>query len=587
MRRSELGRTGNLTAAPPVTKKNGPKETGPAEEPSQPEVEVTPEEDQAAMETPVEQNHAPAPPDPPPADPPPADPPPPGLSPAESLPDQSPPDQPPAEPVGEFGAETRPAWMPPSAEPAPQPAVLVADAPPQLPQSPPAAQAATAPLSAAPAGPQLGPASIPAKPEGYPRAPQQVADLGIPDGLLEDLFMRRLLAVKRSNTREISQDLSVSLSVVQQVSDELRDKGYLEYLGLDGRDYRFTLTEAGQAATIERLKISLYASHVPVSLAEYHQVVESQRVSLDLDQSAVRGIFSDLVMPDRLIDKIGFGLLNDGAMFLYGPPGTGKTSIAERMGGVFDSPILVPHCMESGGQIVMVFDPVVHRLVSPQPAGLDPRWVLCERPLVIVGGELGMAMLDLTFEQVSGVYSPPIQLLANNGILVIDDFGRQTITPEEILNRWIVPLSRDVDFLRLNNGAKITVPFAVKLVVSSNFDPNRLGDDAFLRRLRNKVYVGPCTEEAFDTILLRAAADMNVQVLEGAPKRLREVATRWVGELRPYIAVDFCELLSGMCRYRGIPAEMTSSMIDEVADVYFIDSEAADANWSRSSSLGS
>ena len=414
-----------------------------------------------------------------------------------------------------------------------------------------------------------------------PRTPHKVAELGIPEGLIEDLVMRRVLAVKRSSTSDMARDLSISMSVVQSIADDLRDKGYLEYLGLEGRDYRFCLTEAGHAATLERTKISLYASHVPVSLDEYHRIVEAQRAPLELDQMAVRELFSDLVLPDRLIDKIGFALLNDGAMFLYGPPGTGKTSIAERMGGVFSSHILVPHAIEADGQIVMVFDPVVHKVVSPQPEGLDPRWVLCERPLVIVGGELGMGMLDLSHEQVAGIYSPSIQLLANNGILVIDDFGRQTITPEEILNRWIVPLSRDVDYLRLNNGAKITVPFAVKLVVSSNFDPNRLGDDAFLRRLRNKVFVGPCNAEAFDAILDRAADEMGITIAEGAADHLRAVATRWVGELRPYIAVDFCDLLRGISNYRKVSPVMDEEMINEVSDVYFVDAEAANSNWSQ------
>ncbi len=414
-----------------------------------------------------------------------------------------------------------------------------------------------------------------------PSAPQKLMELGIPEGLVEDIFMRRLLLVKRSTTTEVARELSISLQVAQKVADELRDKGYLEYLGLDGRDYRFGLTEAGHAATLERTKLSLYASHVPVSLLEYHHVVEGQRAHLDLDQEAVRDLFADLVMPDRLIDKIGFALLNDGAMFLYGPPGTGKTSIAERMGGVFSSHILVPHCIEADGQVVMVFDPVVHKPVAKQPEGLDPRWVLCERPLVIVGGELGMGMLDLSFEQVAGVYSPSIQLLANNGILVIDDFGRQTITPEEILNRWIVPLSRNVDYLKLNNGAKITVPFAVKLVVSSNFDPNRLGDDAFLRRLRNKVFVGPCTDAAFDAILAKSASDMGISVSDGAASHLRAVAIRWVGELRPYIAVDFCDLLRGICHYRRQPPVMDNLMIDEISDVYFVDSEAVNSKWSQ------
>lgn len=391
--------------------------------------------------------------------------------------------------------------------------------------------------------------------------------------------MRWLLGAKRASTSEVGAALALGPSIVQQVADDLRDKGYLEYLGLEGREYRFTLTESGHAATLERMRISLYASYAPVSIKEYDEIVGQQRTVYEIDQARVAELFSDLILPPALVDKIGFALLNDGAMFLYGPPGTGKTSIAERMRGVFSEPILVPHCIEADGQIVMVFDPVVHRPVEPQPASLDPRWVLCERPLVIVGGELSLEMLDLSYEPVAGVYTAPIQLLANNGILVIDDFGRQAITPDEILNRWIVPLSRNVDYLKLNNGAKFTVPFAVKLVVSSNFEPSRLGDDAFLRRLRNKVFVGSCSAEAFDGILVNAAQSMGVGLTDETAAHLRKVAMDNIGELRPYVAVDFCDLQRGIARYRKVAPILDPAAVNEVSEIYFGDPEALASSW--------
>jgi hypothetical protein len=188
-------------------------------------------------------------------------------------------------------------------------------------------------------------------------------------------------------------------------------------------------------------------------------------------------------------------------------------------------------------------------------------------------------MLDLSYERVSGVYTAPIQLLANNGILVIDDFGRQAITPDEILNRWIVPLSRNVDYLKLNNGAKFTVPFAVKLVVSSNFEPKRLGDDAFLRRLRNKVFVGSCSSEAFDGILVNSAESMGIELSEDTAEYLREVAVANIGELRPYVAVDFCDLQRGIARYRDAAPRLDRAAVDEVAEIYFGDPDALSTSW--------
>ena len=412
-----------------------------------------------------------------------------------------------------------------------------------------------------------------------PRPPKNLEELDIPIGLIEDIFMRRLLGQKQSSTSDMANDLALSLSVVHEVADRLRDKNLLEYLGLDGRDYRFTLTESGHKATNERFKVSMYAGQVPVSLTDYEQVVEAHRKRPPLNRESTEGVMRDLIMPRRLIDKLGAAMLNDGAVFIYGPPGTGKTSMAERIGEVSADWVLVPRCIEVDGNVVVVFDPSIHKPVE-QPAGLDPRWVACERPFVIVGGELNMGMLELNHDPVTGVYSAPKQLLANNGILVIDDFGRQLVSPDEILNRWIVPLSRDIDFLKLANGTTFTTPFAVKLIVSSNLDPNSLGDEAFLRRLRNKVYVGACSEKEFDEILRMAADKSKVKLTDSSMDDLREVALENVGALRPYIAVDFCDLMTGICEYEKRPMVMDRQMIDDIADLYFV-SETDDLGKTR------
>lgn len=415
-----------------------------------------------------------------------------------------------------------------------------------------------------------------------PRPAKNVDELDIPLGLVEDIFMRRLLGQKHSSTSEMAADLALSLAVIHDVADRLRDKNLLEYLGLDGRDYRFTLTESGHRATNERFKVSMYAGQVPVSLAEYERVVEAQRKRPALSRASTEGVMADLIMPRRLIDKLGAAMLNDGAVFIYGPPGTGKTSMAERIGQVSADSVLVPRCIEVDGNVVVVFDPSIHKPVE-QPVGMDPRWIACERPFVIVGGELNMGMLELNHDPVTGVYSAPKQLLANNGILVIDDFGRQLVSPDEILNRWIVPLSRDIDFLKLANGTTFTTPFAVKLIVSSNLDPNSLGDEAFLRRLRNKVYVGACSESEFDEILRMAAEKSEVSLTTSSADVLRKVAYHYVGALRPYIAVDFCDLMRGICEYETRPSVMDEAMIADIAELYFVSSTENDLGKARPS----
>lgn len=402
------------------------------------------------------------------------------------------------------------------------------------------------------------------------RIPGSIEELDIPRGLIEDLFVRRLLISRSATIVSISDALAISPAIGREVADELRDRKEVEYLGLEGRDYRLGLTSQGEVNARERAKGSTYAGHAPVSLEEYTRIVLLQKSVMDLNRDTIRSAFGDLVVADELLDQLGPAFLSDGAIFLYGPPGTGKTSLAERMIKLHKDQVVVPRAVQVDGQIIMVHDPAVHREVEIQPAGLDQRWVLCERPLVIVGGELSASMLDLQYDLVSGVYTAPIQMQANNGILVVDDFGRQQISPTEVLNRWIVPLSRGIDFLRLVSGIKFTIPFELKLVASTNLDPNDLGDDAFLRRLRNKVFVGPITDNAFNWILVRVAKAKGIEVSADDAAHLRSVAKKFLGELRPYVAVDFCDLMIGICNYEGFPRKLDTKMIDRVASVYFL-----------------
>ncbi len=411
----------------------------------------------------------------------------------------------------------------------------------------------------------------------FPRAPSKAEDLGIPIALVEDLILRRLLLERVSSVHGLSAALGLQAGIVQNLSDSLRDRHLLEYQGMDGRDYRIGLTEQGSRLANERMQTSTYASFAPVGLAEYTRVVWSQKADVLIDRETIRTAFGDLVVADEMLDQLGPAFMNDGAIFLYGPPGTGKTSLAERMARIYHDKILVPRVVEADGQIISVMDPSIHKIAAEQPPGLDPRWVLCERPIVIVGGELTMTMLDLDFDPTSKIYSAPIQMQANNGILVVDDFGRQLMTPAELLNRWIVPLSRSIDFLKLSNGTKFTVPFELKLVASTNLDPHELGDDAFLRRLKNKVFVGPITENAFNWILVRAAQAHGIEVTADAAQHLRNVAVKNIGELRPYVAIDFLEMMKGIAAYEGLPRQLDRAMIDRVAQVYFFSEDSGAA----------
>ena len=417
------------------------------------------------------------------------------------------------------------------------------------------------------------------------RPPGRVEELGIPLGMAEDLFMRRVLTERVTSIGQVAEALHVLHPVADALASALREKQLIEYLGATGRDYRIQLTEGGHRTTAQRMESGRHVGGIPVPLADYSAVVNAQQSEVVLDRELMRNVFADMVIADELLDRIGPAFVGDGAMFLYGPAGTGKTSIAERLNRVFEDPVLIPRHIETDGQIIAVYDPSLHRALDHQPEHLDPRWVLCERPLVVVGGELDMMMLDLQHDSVSGINVAPIQLLANNGILVVDDFGRQAIQPDAILNRWIVPLSRGIDYLKVNTGTKFTVPFALKLVISTNMDPMALGDDAFLRRLRNKVFIGAVTEDAFVQILKGAAERHSILLTTGAPEYLGEITRHRVGQLRPYVAVDFCELTAAACRYERSSPVLNADMIDRIADLYFVqetDTSTADSSRPRS-----
>ena len=408
------------------------------------------------------------------------------------------------------------------------------------------------------------------------RPPNRLDDLGVPPGLAEELFLRRVVTDRVTTISAAARDLAISPGVGEELASTLRSKNLVEYLGAEGRDYRIQLTEAGQRMIVQRMANARHVSVFPVPLDAYTKVVEAQRVAADLGRDRIRAAFADLVIDETVVDQIGPAYMTDGAIFLYGPPGTGKTSLAERFNRIVDDPVLVPRLVEIDGQLIAVFDPSLHVPLPGQPPNLDPRWVLCERPLVLVGGELDREMLDLQHDRQSGVNLPPIQMLANNGVLVVDDFGRQAIRPEEILNRWILPLSRRIDFLKSNTGAKFTVPFELKLVISTNLDPRSLGDEAFLRRLRNKIYVGATSEAAFATILEQAAARSGLSIAPGGGDYLNAATRAAIGELRPYVAIDFCELVARIADFEGSPRVLDKAAIDRATALYFVQSQASD-----------
>ena len=409
------------------------------------------------------------------------------------------------------------------------------------------------------------------------RPPGNPAATGLPLTMIEDILLRIVVADGRQSVTKVAERMHCVPGMLDGVVSALRDRSLIEYQGMDGRTYLIAATEAGREQSRRRSEECRYAGPLPVPLDLYSRVVRAQRPNLYLDRDTLTRAYSDLVVSAELIDQLGPAICGDGAMFLYGPPGTGKSSLAERMIRAYGDTVLVPHCIEASGQVITVFDPTLHEPLEEQPAALDSRWIVCKRPAVIAGGELHGAMLDLNLDTEVGTYLAPLQLKANNGILVIDDFGRQIMTPEELLNRWIVPLDRQIDYLTLA-GRKLAVPFEVKVVLSTNLDPASLGDEAFFRRIHNKVYVGCLDDEQFDWVLARVASAKRVELTEDAAAHLRRRArAAGDGELRAYLPGVVCKLALAICRYENTAPKLSPALVDRVLDLYFARTDARSA----------
>ena len=415
------------------------------------------------------------------------------------------------------------------------------------------------------------PEGLPASktPAFWPPQPEALADLDISPTLVQDLFMRTVREQGTSSLGSLRERLKLPHMVLEPVFRQLRQQSYLDVKGMQGNDYYFGLTAAGKALALERASICAYAGPAPVSLPAYERAVRLQAAHVQVNRDSLSQALGDLVLPDSLLDQLGPALISQKALFLYGPTGNGKTSLAERLLRVYQDAVLIPYALEISGYVITLFDPVLHRPLAAQPDDLDARWLLCHRPSVAVGGELVSEMLELRSDASSGIYSAPLQMKANNGILIIDDFGRQVISPRDLLNRWIVPLDRRVDYLTLHHGQKLCIPFEVMVVFATNLDPSELADEAFLRRIHNKIYVEPVSPECFHEILARVLDERRLACDAPAAAYFAELCLRRGDALKACYPADLCDILMWRSQYEGRPPQVTRAELDQAADLYF------------------
>jgi hypothetical protein len=403
-----------------------------------------------------------------------------------------------------------------------------------------------------------------------PPVPQSFADLGIPESLVLDLMLRRMVIEGFSSMTGLSKSIRVSLPIIDLVFKHMRQQQLVEIKGMSGNDYQFVLSGAGKQLAGERFQVSQYAGACPVSLKEYHAATKAQSARISVDRRLLRQAFSDLVVSDKMLDQMGPAIISQTSIFVYGPTGNGKTSLAERMLRVYQDAVMIPYAVEVDNQIISVYDPVVHHPIDHDDADVDPRWILCKRPCIVVGGELIPSMLELRLDESSGIYAAPLQMKANNGILLIDDFGRQLMSPRDLLNRWIVPLDRRVDYLTLRYGIKFQIPFELMVVFSTNLEPSDLADEAFLRRIHNKIYVEAVDASAFDQIFSRVVQSRNIQAEPDSAEQLRKLCLReGRTELRACYPADICNILLAIGRYEGRPPQMTKAELERATALYF------------------
>jgi len=410
----------------------------------------------------------------------------------------------------------------------------------------------------------------PSRPAFAPAIPQTVEQLGIPQSLVIDLMLRRALLEGFTTLQSLSNALRISVPVANAIFQQMRQQQLVEVKGMQGNDYQFSLSGSGKTLAAERFQLSQYAGAAPVSLRDYHSATRSQAARVQIDRKALRTAFADLVVPDELLDQLGPALISQNSIFIYGPTGNGKTSLAERMLRVYSDTILMPHAVEVDGQIISLYDPVVHHRMDGQDSDIDPRWVLCRRPCIVVGGELIPSMLELRLDDTSGIYAAPLQMKANNGIFIIDDFGRQLMSPRDLLNRWIVPLDRRVDYLMLRYGVKFQIPFELMVVFSTNLDPSDLADEAFLRRIHNKILVPAVDAAAFDTIFRRVVASRGISAEPESAEYLRDLALRdGRTELRACYPGDICNILQSIGKYESRAPKLSKPELERAAALYF------------------
>lgn len=435
------------------------------------------------------------------------------------------------------------------------------------------------------AAPQAPHEPTPSQPAGgfFPRRPTSIDDTGLSPAFITDLIIRTLYQANELMGAALAERTALPFAqVIMPVLDILRRDQEIEVkrqTGIGDAGYVYGITERGIRHARDSMERIGYTGPAPVPLDDYIDSVLAQTIrNVVVTQETIRNAFQDLILDDEILDLVGPAVNSGASLFLFGHPGNGKTSIAERITNLLGDSIFIPYAVEVEGSVITVFDGVNHTPVEEQTAAgpitrldWDARWVKIERPVVMVGGELTMSSLDLLYNDRGKFYEAPLQMKANGGMFLIDDFGRQMVRPQDLLNRWIVPLEKRVDFLNLITGKKIAIPFEQLIVFSTNLDPRDLVDEAFLRRIKFKINVADPTEEQFREIFRLMCDRRGIEYDDSAFRYMLDTYYRPMNRpLRMCHPRDILDQIVAIAKYKMVPAQLSRPLIDRACQTYFV-----------------
>lgn len=428
-----------------------------------------------------------------------------------------------------------------------------------------------------------------------PRSPAKWEDLGLPLPFLFDMILRTIYNRGQLTGGELAHDLHVPFNVISPVLQHMRKQTLVDIVGQRGAsgDASFVYEikpPKGAAAVQDALGKTAYVGPTPVPFADYVEAVMAQSIKkLIVTRLSIQRAFEDLVITDTVFNEIGPAMNSGASIFFFGFPGNGKTSVAERITRLMGDTVYIPHAVEANGQIIKVFDPILHTEVKDsdhfegseglfmKPSQFDARFIKIKRPTIVVGGELTMPMLDLKYNDVGRFYEAPLQMKANGGIFMIDDFGRQQLRPMDLLNRWIVPLEKRYDYLTTAAGTKIEVPFEQLLIFSTNLDPTQLADEAFLRRIKFKIEIRDPEELQYRKIWELVCKAKRIEFDTNGIDYLIE---KWYRPTnRPFRMCqprDLLEQMTSIAKYNMERVNFSPDLIDAACETYFISNEKRD-----------